>query len=484
MRKKQLSIDDIKGILDAEGLVVSTTTIHNICLDHGFTHKLPRRSKKDLVSIAKSNDVFEKLEAPRSKMITFSDNEEFMAPSAGVMLFLPLIQKYGLDKAIVESSYPETKTISKLSMILAHVALKLIGTEIYHHDDSWCFDRSLGAFASLNVLPKGTCMREYSSSITREQNIEFLMTLNKIFAKHGLFSDTQNLDYSTIQFYGDDLGMEERSSIRREAVTSFQAVVAQDNDSGIITYSNATIMHANQNDVILEFLETYYKSTGQTIKYVVFDSKFTTLKNLAKLNSEGVKFITIQRRCKNLVKKADQLMKNEPKSVMIKKANKHSRIVKYSEDKTINPAYGDCELRQIFIETRGTNPAIIITNDFDLKASAIIKKYSELWLIETTISEQIHFFNINKNKSAASLNIDFDLTMSVFAFNLYRLLARELPRYEHCIPKTLNNIFIKTNGTIEITDDFINVKLVEKRHKELILSMINRCYPNGCSIHN
>ncbi|MDR0697176.1 MAG: hypothetical protein LBF68_06595 [Christensenellaceae bacterium] len=54
-------------------------------------------------------------------------------------------------------------------MILAHIALKLAGTERYHHDDAWCFDRSLGAFASLNVLPKGTCMREYSSSITREK---------------------------------------------------------------------------------------------------------------------------------------------------------------------------------------------------------------------------------------------------------------------------------------------------------------------------
>ncbi|MDR0697177.1 MAG: hypothetical protein LBF68_06600 [Christensenellaceae bacterium] len=69
-----------------------------------------------------------------------------------------------------------------------------------------------------------------------------------------MLSDTQNLDYTAIQFYGDDLGMEENWSGKRgKAVTSFQTVVAQDSDSGIITYSDATIMHANQDDVILEF---------------------------------------------------------------------------------------------------------------------------------------------------------------------------------------------------------------------------------------
>jgi hypothetical protein len=118
-------------------------------------------------------------------------------------------------------------------------------------------------------------------------------------------------------------------------------------------------VHDNQNDVILEFLESYYRGTKKTVKYVVFDSKFTTLKNLGKLNSEGIKFVTIQRRSKNLVKKADLFLKDTSKTVRIKKANKRSRLVKYNENKTINPAYGDCELRQIFIETKGVNPTIV-----------------------------------------------------------------------------------------------------------------------------
>ena len=38
-------------------------------------------------------------------------------------------------------------------------------------------------------------------------------------------------------------------------------------------------------------------------------------------------------------------------------------------------------------------PALIITNDFELKAEEIIRKYSRRWLIEKSISEQIIFFS-------------------------------------------------------------------------------------------
>jgi len=58
-------------------------------------------------------------------MLTFAKEEEFSSKGVGVLCFLPFIKAYGIDKAIEESSYPQTIQIGKLSSILAFLALKL-----------------------------------------------------------------------------------------------------------------------------------------------------------------------------------------------------------------------------------------------------------------------------------------------------------------------------------------------------------------------
>ena len=50
-------------------------------------------------------------------------------------------------------------------------------------------------------------------------------------------------------------------------------------------------------------MDFYYESTGRKASYLVFDSKFTTLENLGRINGQGIKFITVQRRSKNLNEK-------------------------------------------------------------------------------------------------------------------------------------------------------------------------------------
>ena len=46
---------------------------------------------------------------------------------------------------------------------------------------------------------------------------------------------------------------------------------------------------------------------SRKVDYLVFDSKFTTLGNLGRINDEGIKFITIQRRSKNLNEKIQNI---------------------------------------------------------------------------------------------------------------------------------------------------------------------------------
>jgi hypothetical protein len=220
--------------------------------------------------------------------------------------------------------------------------------------------------------------------------------------------------------------------------------------------------------VVLEFLDFYREGAGKRIKYVVFDSKFTTLENLARIDKKGVKFVTIQRRSKNLNAKIEKLSKSFWETIRVEKSNHKSRTVTYAESMINNARYGKDKLRQIFIKGSSLKPAIIITNDFGSEAADIIRKYAKRWLIENEISEQIQFFHLNRNNSGIVSKVDFDLTMSILAHNLYRLLALDLPGYRHCKAHTLYDSFIDNYGDIEVNEEDIIVKMNRKRSLPLL----------------
>ena len=430
-RKKQLSIPDIKVFLDGKGYGVSEGFIYNVCDENGFT-RLPKRSKEERMELMASSGYAEILTAPVSKMSAFAEEEMFASKGVGVLCFLPIIKFYGIDKAIEKSSFPETRQLRKLNSILAFLALKLSNVQRYGQDDGWCMDRGLGMFAGLNVLPKTTWYSSYSDAINRDTNVSFLKALNKIFTDHGFLSDTANLDFTAIPYWGDESPFENNwSGKRSKALISIQAALAQDPDSGVLCYGDTTVKHDNQDDVILEFLDFYREGTGRDVNYVVFDSKFTTLENLGHINSKGVTFVTIQRKSKNLNEKVQEIPQSQWKSAKVERANHKSRNITYSESTTVNGRYGEEPLRQIFIKGRSIKPATIITNDFRGNAVDVIRRYAKRWLIENDISEHIHFFHLNRNCSGIVIKVDFDLTMTILAHNLYRLLASELPGYSH-----------------------------------------------------
>jgi transposase len=74
---------------------------------------------------------------------------------------------------------------------------------------------------------------------------------------------------------------------------------------------------------------------NEGLKYLVFDSKFTTYENLNKLNQKGVKFITIRRRGSRLVEKINRIPTDQWKKVKIQRANGKGRIVTVCEETTV-----------------------------------------------------------------------------------------------------------------------------------------------------
>lgn len=475
LRKQNFSAEDIVGIVNSKRYKVSYGYVYKLLNNEGFA-RLPRRSMNE-----KKKLELPRIKAPVASMLEFT-NEKFHSRSTGIFTFLPYIKRYGIDKAIENSSYPGTKAVSKLSSIFSFIVLKLSNVKRYSDDDMWCMDRGLGLFARLNVLPKSAWLSSYSSRVTKDMNLGFLKSLHEIWVRNGLLSDTCNLDFSTIPYWGDDKHLENNwSGKRNKALSSMLAVLAQDPDSGIIDYGDTNVMHENQSRVVLEYLDFYKQTNGnnQNLKYLVFDSKFTNYENLSKLDDQDIKFITIRRRGKNLL---EQINKNHAyKTIRVEASGLKKRTIK-ARDETIklrgydDPVTGlPKHIRQIIITGHGKiKPALIITNDFDISMEKVVRKYCRRWIVEKGISEQIEFFHLNRVSSSMVIKVDFDLTMTILAHNIYRLFANDMERYSEFSDESIYEKFIDNNGTIEIDGDTITVELKKKRDLPQIIEMMKK----------
>jgi len=470
MRKKYYSVPDIKVALDALGYSISEKNIFNIVSGDGFS-RLPRRTelvRQQLESV--------QIEAEKSYPLTFSP--EIKSSNAGILMFLGLIKRYKIDAVIDKSNYPATSLIGKIPSILSFLALKLSNRRRYSSDDTWCMDRGMGLFAGLNVLPKTAWYTSYSGRVTSEMNRGFLKQLHRTWMKAGLLEDTSNLDFTTIPYWGDDSHLENNWSGKRgKALSSMLAVLAHDPDSGLIDYGNTNILQKDESAVVLEFPDFYHSNNTKKydkLRYIVFDSRFTNYENLKKLDKEEIKFITIRRRGKQMLDRISSLPVQEWKKVRVECAgNKHITLRIYDEQVFLK-GY-DKDIRQIIVTGNGKiKPAVIITNDFDLKIERIIRKYAHRRIVKKSISEQIDFFHLNMVSSSMVIKVDFDLTMSILAHNLYRLLVLELERYSNLSVQSLCDKFVLNGADIIIGENSINVQLKKKRNLLLILEVMQK----------
>jgi hypothetical protein len=325
-------------------------------------------------------------------------------------------------------------------------------------------------------LPETAGYTSYSDRVTSDMNYKFLKQLHRVWSKAGLLEDTSNLDFTTIPYWGDDSHLENNWSGKRgKVLSSMLAVLAHDPDTGIIDYGNADIRQKDESQVILEFLDFYYsghKKKSDPLRYVVFDSKFTSYENLGKLDHKGIRFITIRRRGKNMLERIENLPMAGWRKVKVECAGSKFRSLRVYEEEIFLKGY-DKQIRQIIITGNGKiKPAVLITNDYDLPLEQVVRKYARRWIVEKTISEQIDFFHLNLVSSSMVIKVDFDLTMSILAYNLYRLLALQLDRYAHLTAQSLYEKFVLNSADVVINDEKITVQLKKKRNLPLILEVM------------
>jgi hypothetical protein len=463
-RKQNYAITDIRVALQSKGYPRSLDAIDRLLKKEGFA-PLPKRTRQERYATQAPVSI----DAPASQALIL-ENEMFTTEQgAGVLLFLPLLESLNIIPAIQKAGFPKTAVLSDVSSVLSILALKLLGRARLSHDETWNFDRALGLFSMLNVLPKNTTLSSYSYRVSRKSNRLLLTELSRIFKDDddGVF----NLDFKAIPHWGDASVLEKNwCGARSKAIKSILALIVQSPASGYLSYTDAEIKHRDQNDAVLEFVDFWKEGHGQSPKMLILDSKMTTYNNLSRLNEDGIKFITLRRRGKRLTQLSD-IDESQWQKISLERAHRQMRTVKVVDHRIALRGY-EGEVRQIILTDHGrARPAFLITNDFDLDVKEILKRYSRRWLVEQEIAEQVDFFHLNQPSSSLVIKVDFDLTLSLLAHNLYRAFAKDLPGFEKCTSGTLYRNFVENGAVVTIRDKHIAVAMKKKTHLPTLFTL-------------
>ena len=477
LRRKNYSILNIKAILNSQGISIGLSQIDRLLKAEGFS-RLPRRTKGERKKIGEPK----KFESPKAERLDFNQlpQKTFTTCYGGVFLFLPFIKGINLPEIVEKAGFPQTSQLSSFNYIMSFLFLKLIAKERLSHVNHLSLDAGAGLFAGLGVLPKSSSLSSYAYNTTREMDRLFLKELFIAIQKIVPFSGDVNLDFTAIPHWGNQSVLEKNwLGKRRVALKSILALVAQDPDTGILPYSNAEIRHQTKSDEVLHFVDFWRETSQEPLKCPIFDSKFTTYENLSKLNMSGIKFITLRRRGKKLVNQVTQIPSSSWQTVKMDNLKRKYRRLKVCHSKIHLQGYKG-KIRQLIITNNGREePAFIITNELVMATQDIVWKYARRWLVEKSISEQIYFFHLNMVSSSIVVKVDFDLTMTVLANTLYRLLANKLVGFEKSSAKTLFGNFIDNVADIQIAYPKIKISLRKKAHNPIIFGpeIFNREIP-------
>ena len=464
-REQKLSAGEITELLSEDGVEISVRTVERVITEEGFP-KLPRRTRLKTGFTVKGTEV-----PKRSNVISIEEVEgrTFDSASAGIFLFAPFLERLGIEDIVKAAGLPGTKAIAAKSYLLSFLALKLLGTERYAHVGDHAFDPALGLFAGLNVVPKCTAMSTYSYSLDDVH----IQRLQKAFVGNagriGLYDGKCiNLDFHTVPHYGDESVLEEHwAGARNKTMKGALTLFAQDGQSKLILYTDADIRRSESDDQVLEFL-SFWKSIRRRVKpTLVFDSKFTSYTKLSELNANhNIKFITLRRRGKSLIKDVEKL---SPWKRIEIPHDKRKYKTPQVHDSAITLRGYEGKIRQVVVRGNGReNPTFLITNDFNMPVELVVGNYARRWRVENGIAEAVKFFHLNALSSPILVKVHFDVAMTMIADTLYCMLAKRLRGFEDCDAPKIYRHFVRGKGTVSVKNKTITVTYPRRAHNPIL----------------
>jgi len=467
MRKRNLSVYDIQRELAAAGHTISINSITVLLREEGFA-RLPRRAdderpptvKPEIAAVA---DVRRLDLSPRS----------FRTPLAGLFWFVPLLESIDLAGVATTARLPGSRMIPAEQAVRSLLALKLMGAERKSHVMDLVMDQAIALFAGLNVVPKRSYLAAYSSRIDHKASLRFMEVWLDQVQQAGLPQGRSfDLDFHSVPANSAEEPLEKHYVSRRSrSQKGILVFLARDAEQRVLRYANGGVTQDEQAEEILQFVRFWKKHTGKVPAELVFDSQLTTYEKLSELNRQGIRFITLRRRSRKMLREIYSRPDSAWQRISLPALTRIYRTPKVLEERITLSGY-DGELRQVTVMELGhEEPTVLLTNHFKLGPAELVTRYAQRMLIENGISEAVQFFHIDALSSMVGMKVDFDMQLTLAASSLYRIMARRIGReYLHAQAKTLFRNLLDLSGRVEITSTSVVVSLDKRAHNPYLVA--------------
>ncbi|MGB0093101.1 MAG: hypothetical protein WBP81_11295 [Solirubrobacteraceae bacterium] len=465
LRARERSVTEIAQALTARGTPVSAQTVWSILAAEGL-ERLERRA------VSERGAPPPRFEPVKARAIPgWPAGLSLPCDHAGLLLLVPGIVELGLHELVGSCGYPSTKVLSAWHSLGTLLLAKCARKPRVSHTDALADDDALGLLLGLTALPKATHLTSYSYRVRRASNEQLLTGTCRRLRELGLATGAEgfNLDFHAIRHHGTDTPLEKhyvpRRSQRTRAVLTF---FAQDHASTEMVYANADLTKAEQAREIIAFADYWQHISGEDPGLLVFDSRLTTYQVLSELTERGIRWLTLRERGPKLIRELATLPNSEWKTVRVERSGRyrqpeiHDQLIKIKDIQA--------PVRQLAVRNIGRDqPTLLITNDIQRTTKQLFAPYAERMGIENELDAYISGFHLDALSSGLPLNVDLDTTLTVIAGNLYRLLARQLPRYEHATPDRLWRHFLDSTGTLHISNDALTVDLRTRTYHPVLI---------------
>jgi len=470
LRRQGLSTYEISTQLAVEHTPLNRTSVAEILTEEGFGRLL--RHPEPAASINPATPGRD-TGLPRTAKLDFTSwPARVETGKAGLLLLVPDLIALDLPALVRAAGYTGTRVVPALSWLLSLLALKLTRTRgVSHVDDLLLSDPAAGLFAGLGILPKKSALTDYSYRTSHTHQRAFLAALDAKMIAAGLATRADaifDLDFHAVMHWGHDPVLEKhyvptRSQRARSVLTFF----AQDSGTHNLLYANAEVSKATQAREVIAFCDHWKAVSGADPHMLIMDQKVTTQPVLAELDERGVKFLTLRMRSPTLVTQINALTPGDFNTLTLNRPGRHNRP-RVHQSRARLTGYPNT-VRQLIVTGLGREaPTVIITNNEDLTAKALIEHYARRMTIEQRLAEIIGAFHADALSSTVNLNVDLDITLCVLSQALLAALRARLPGYTAVTPDVLQRRFLETPGTITTTADTITVRLDRRAYAPVL----------------
>jgi hypothetical protein len=464
LRKQNHSVYEIAVALKEQQMPLSPTAVREVLRADGFA-PLPRRLDEERP--AHTGPTVEPIADVRQ--FALPAGTQFSTRVGGLFLFLPELVRLQTEGLASAAHLPGSKMIPAAHALRAALALKLWSIERKSHVMALVADPGLALFCGLNAIPKKSYLSEYSSRLDHAKTTSLIAAWHRVVAADTLFTGASfNLDFHSVPYYGEDPQIERHYvSMRSRAQPAVLAFLAQDAAGHAFCYSNADLRKGEEAEEIFRFIAFWKKHHGEHPRHLVFDSRLTTYAHLARLDAQGINFITLRRRSASLLTEIANLAPSAWRRVTLDvPARKYKTPRVFEQPVTLAGA----TFRQLFILDLGhEEPTILLTNERHATHAKLITRYAQRMLIENALSDAVRFFHMDALSSAVGLKVDFDMALLVIASGLYRLLARRMRGYADAQARHLFRDLIDMPADVTISENEVQVRFHRRAHLPIII---------------